>query len=933
MSGVRILRLRPIVLSALAAAFFANAPPISAQVPIPVQEQVDLFRSLSPAQQQALIRELQNQLPPAQRDAIVTMLTQQQQGQSVSPEGTTTRDVDVASRASSMAGGIEEAEVDRTLGAGDTVVIEFRQRDDENEQPLQAADTDLDEFLERLRNGNPYELDSAGRLNLPGVPAIALAGLNVEQATTRLRAERELRPFILTVTRLPLEPVGTAALEPYGYDLFRDTPSTFAPATDIPVPVDYVVGPGDTLNVQLFGNQNQEYFLEVGRNGTIDFPEIGPLNVSGQSFDDVRQLITDRVTEQMIGVRASTTLGELRSISVFVLGDVVRPGSYTVSSLATMTNALFLSGGVSDIGSLRRIQLKRDGETVTTLDLYDLLLDGDTSGDSRLQPGDVIFVPAIGSTVAVDGEVRRPAIYELNDEETVDELVALAGGLKADANRGAVKLERIVPGRGVAVSDLSLAAAAGGQTTLQDGDVLRVERSLDQLEGTVRLVGNVQRPGLYQWRSGMTVSDLLPSPELVKPLSDINYVLIRREPTPNVEIDVLSVDLESVWQGRSGAADLALEPRDTVYVFHLETGRQQFVEPIIEQLEAQVGPNEPMPVVRVVGQVRAQGQYPLEPGMRVSDLLRAGGGLTDAAYSIEAELTRYHVVDGEFRETELVPVDLNAVLAGDAAADVILSPYDYLNVKEITSWREQASVTLRGEFKFPGVFPIRQGEPLSSVLNRAGGLTEFAFPEGSVFTRVELREREQDQLESLARRIETDLATMSIEDQGSSDALETGQTLISQLRNAQATGRLVIRLEDILAEMGTGGIEADIALRDGDELFVPEMRQEVTVIGEVQYPTSHTYLRGLTREDYIGRSGGVTRRADEKRIYVVRANGEVIADQGARWFRRNIGIDIRPGDTVVVPLQVDRVRPLTLWGSVTQIIYNMAIAAAAVNSF
>jgi protein involved in polysaccharide export with SLBB domain len=357
---------------------------------------------------------------------------------------------------------------------------------------------------------------------LPGVPPIELAGLDVDEATIRVRAERQLRPFDLIITRLPLEPIGTDALEPFGYDLFGDeVRSTFAPATDIPVPVDYVIGPGDTINVQLFGNTNAEYFLTVNRDGTITFPEIGPVNVSGLLFTDLRNAINERVSEQMIGVRASTTLGELRSIRVFVLGDVARPRSYTVSGLATMTNALFASGGVEEIGSLRRIALLRDGETVTTLDLYDLLLRGDTRDDARLQPGDVIFVPPIGATIAVDGEVRRPAIYEIRGEQSVSDLIALAGGLNATANRNDVKLERVVPGRGIAVTDIDL-AAAGAREPVRDGDVLRVLPNLDQLESSVRLAGNVQRPGLYQWSEGMVLSDLLPNPELVKPLADLN---------------------------------------------------------------------------------------------------------------------------------------------------------------------------------------------------------------------------------------------------------------------------------------------------------------------------------------------------------------------------------------------------------------------------
>jgi protein involved in polysaccharide export with SLBB domain len=389
--------------------------PSWAQVPIPLQEQIQQFNSLPTAQQQALIRELQRQLPPAQREAILGML-QGGRGGGGEEDGEAVLEERGGREGLEELEGLDLEELFPKFGALDTLVIEFTPQP---EVPVLA------EFVERLRDGNPYKLDEAGRLYLPGVPAIELAGLEVGEATIRLRAQRELRALEIAVTRLPLEPIGTEALEAFGYDIFGDdVPSTFAPATDIPVPVDYVIGPGDTVNIQLFGNQNAEYFLTVNRDGTVTFPEIGPVNVSGLTFTDLRNAINQRVSEQMIGVRASTTLGELRSIRVFVLGDVAQPGSYTVSGLATMTNALLVSGGVKEIGSLRRIALLRNGETVTTLDLYDLLLRGDTRGDARLQAGDVIFVPPIGATVAVDGEVRRPAVYEVRGEQSVGELIA-----------------------------------------------------------------------------------------------------------------------------------------------------------------------------------------------------------------------------------------------------------------------------------------------------------------------------------------------------------------------------------------------------------------------------------------------------------------------------------------------------------------------------
>jgi protein involved in polysaccharide export with SLBB domain len=479
------------------------------------------------------------------------------------------------------------------------------------------------------------------------------------------------------------------------------------------------------------------------------------------------------------------------------------------------------------------------------------------------------------------------------------------------------------------VKDIDLGAETVSVEPLRDGDVLSVLPNLQQLEDSIRLVGNVYQPGLYEWRDGMLLTDILESPESVRPMSDVNYVLIRREIEPNVFVEAISADLQAAWQQPSGAENLELQPRDTVYVFNLRIGRGHIVEPLLEELRAQAPSKEPIAVARVDGQIRAPGEYPLEPGMRISDLVRAGGGLTEAAYVSNAELTRYEVVGGEYRETDFVDVDLASILRGDSQADLLVTSHDYFTVREVPQWREQQTVELLGEVRFPGVYAIQQGESLSSVLTRAGGLTEYAFSDGSVFLRDDLREREREQLFTLASRVESDVAAISLASEtGSTQAITVGQSLVEQLRSSEPVGRLVIDL-DALATDST----EDIVLKDGDRLLVPETTQSVTVLGEVQYATSHLYDDTLDRDEYILRSGGLTSRADRQRIYVVRANGEVMARSGSRWFSRSRPGDIRPGDTIVVPMDLDTGRRLAFWGSVTQIIYNLAIAAAAVNSF
>ncbi len=795
----------------------------------------------------------------------------------------------------------------------------------------------LERLIETVRRGNPYQLNRSGDLDVPGLGNVALAGLTPIQATQRLAIEPFLRDFRIRLTLLPLQLADSDALKPFGYDLFAGVPSTYAPVTDIPVPSEYVVGPGDRLEIQLIGSTKAKYSLVVNRDGRIMFPELGAIAVAGLRFDQAKARIEQKVSEQMIGTEAIVTLGDLRSIRVFVLGEAERPGSYTVSGLATVTNALFASGGVKTIGSLRNIQLKRDGKLVSRLDLYDLLLRGDTSADVRLRPGDVIFIPPVSATVGIKGEVRRPALYELNGESTVADLLYLSGGLTAEADPRLATLERIDERSQRVVLDVDLRNPQARLTPLRSGDVLRVPAVKSTYSNSITLDGHVLRAGSFQYRSGLRLTDVIPDSDELKPNADMSYVLIRREQPGTRLVQVISADLLAAWRAPTSAANPALAPRDRVYVFDLETGRRATLDPILEELKRQAVRGQPSQVVRVSGRVRVPGEYPLEPGMTVSDLVRAGGGLAQEAYGGAADLARFEVHEGQTRKSEVITVDLQRALAREEGADVALRPFDFLVVKAISEWAAQETVRLEGEVRFPGEYPIARGETLHSLIARAGGLTPLAFPQGSVFTRESLKERERRQIEALANRMKQDLGSLALQAaqasaagaQQASETLAIGQTLLADLNNAQPVGRLVIDLDHILA--GATGAQGDVILKDGDVLRVPQTAQEVTVIGEVQSPTSHLYDSRLSRDDYIQLSGGTTQKADDRRIYVVRANGSVTSVRGSRWFS-DAGA-IQPGDAVVVPLDAERMRPLPLWTAVTTILYNIAISVAAVNSF
>jgi len=800
-------------------------------------------------------------------------------------------------------------------------------------------------FRDRILSNNPYRLNRFGVLELPGLAAIPLAGLTPAEASRRLSADADLHDYFVKLTLLRLMTSGEEALKPFGYDLFEGTPSTFAPVSDIQVPVDYIVGPGDTLEIQLYGNNPSSYELTVERDGRINFPKLGPIMVSGMSFDGAKQIIQQRVSKQFIGEQVSVTMGELRSIRVFVLGEAQKPGSYTVSGLSTMTNALFVSGGVKKIGSLRNIELKRNGRLVTTLDLYDLLLRGDTSGDRQLLPGDVIFIPPIGNTVAVYGAVRRPAIYELKAERTVGQAVEIAGGLSPDADASQGQLNRILSSHLHQMQNVNLTTAAGRQTALDNGDKLRIPEIRPTLENSVRLMGYVYRPGEFEYHPGLRLTDVLNSFDELKPDADIHYIMIRRQVPPEERVQVISADLHLAMARRGSAADPELKPRDEITVFNLSASRTRILEPILRDLELQASPDHPEEVVSIDGRVKAPGRYPLEPTMHVSDLIRAGGSLEDAAYRGQAELTRYAVIDGDVRKTEMIIVDLAAIRHGTAGADLALRPYDTLIIKPIPMWMEPGSIEVFGEVRFPGKYPIHQGETLHSLLVRAGGFTDVAFPEGAVFIREELKKREKEQMDMLANRLQNDMAALSLKAVSSaavspsgggaggaaSQGLMVGQQLLTQLRNTKPIGRLVIDVQTVLKDRGGGPY--DVLLKDGDKLIIPKRTEEITILGEVQSPTSHVFIAGLSRDDYIARSGGTTQNADKKRIYVVRANGDVLSGTHTGWFRRTHAMNMHPGDTIVVPLDTERIPALPLWQAITTIIYNLSVGAILIHQY
>ena len=730
-------------------------------------------------------------------------------------------------------------------------------------------------------------------------------------------------------------------LKPFGYDLFRGNPTTFAPVTEIPIPSGYTLGPGDVLRVQLWGKENQNLELPISRDGTVSFPQSGPMSVAGLSFNEASQQIRKQVSEQYIGVQASVSLGELRSMRVFVLGEARNPGSYSVSSLSTITNALYVSGGIEQTGSLRNVQHKREGKLVGTLDLYDLLLEGDSSNDNRLQPGDVIFIPSVGKRAGIKGEVYRPALYELRGENTLADLVRMAGGLTPQAYPQRINIERTNEDFLRIIAEADYTAFKGQNARIQSGDTVNISSISDITGQYVEISGAATRTGRFAWMPGMRVSSVIKNLNAdLTPVADKRYAAIVRTDEKTDTISVLNVRLRKAIQNPGSGFDVPLEERDQLLIFSdagkVEGGeegreftRESLFAPVLRRLKSQATPSSPEKTIRITGPVRYPGEYPMPASRQLSDAIFVAGGLRDSAFLYNAEVARYTTDDNGIGKTNILNVNLADAVG--ANGNLALQSRDRILIKSIPEFAKTSTIELLGEVHYPGEYTFRDGETLKQVIERAGGLTDNAFPRGAVFTRAKLRQLEAQRLREAEERLQGDLLGVKLEGDGlggeSAGRAQQVKDLLEDVQSSRPVGRMVVDLAAVVSDEDYQAIR----LQDGDTLTVPTIPQSVTVFGEVQFPTSHLHQAGLTVDDYLERSGGPTRQADESRVYVVKADGSVMLPEKSRWFGSR-SQQLEPGDTIIMPIDVDRLNQLELWTNVSQIVYQMALGAAAVGN-
>ena len=725
------------------------------------------------------------------------------------------------------------------------------------------------------------------------------------------------------------EAAPASSLKPFGYDLFANAPTTFAPAASIPVSSDYLLGPGDTLDILFYGKTNTAFSLEINREGFVDFPQLGPVGLAGLTYGEAKEMLQARISAQIIGTQVSISMGSLRSMQVFVLGEAFKPGAYTVSSLSTITHALVSSGGVSDIGSLRNIQLKRQGKLVATLDLYDLLLAGDTSNDVRVQAADVIYIPTVGDLASIEGQVLRPAIYELKGTESIQDLVELAGGMGPKAFAQSARLQRINVDGFMTTLDVDLTQAADKRASVRGGDHLTVDAITNYKKDVVSLEGAVRHAGDFAWRDGMRVSDIVTSRDKLNPDADLGAVMLVREIPNSADIEMLIFSLERVLADFSSDDNQRLMSRDKVIILSAYGDRAAQINPYITQLKRQATLGASAKIVSSGGTVRFPGEYPLVDGMSIDDLIRLSGGLLESAYSQSAEIARIDLSNPNRAASSIVVSSLTG------SSSMALQPSDYVEFRTIPDFRETQTISLEGEFVFPGVYAFDKGETLSSVIQRAGGFTDEAFAGGSVFLRESLRAREEQELKRLTETLQAELQAESLS-QANSDIdidlarLALQEKALEDLSTLQASGRLVIPLEAIM-----NFAAEDVLLRADDRLLVPKFNQEVTVIGEVHRPISYLYEPGFSQADYIDQSGGLKQSADKKNIYVVKASGRVIKPTRGFFSFKSAQAEVGPGDTIVVPLDTydEKIKPMALLAEASQIIYQLSLGAAAINTF
>ncbi|MGK6349747.1 SLBB domain-containing protein [Parapedobacter sp. DT-150] len=668
----------------------------------------------------------------------------------------------------------------------------------------------------------------------------------------------------------------------FGAWLFQGVTPVFEPNLRIATPQNYVVGSGDQILIDIYGQSEEDHTLTVSPEGTINIPYVGVVSVSGMTIEQATARITSQLSTVYSAIRTGATkvrvtLGNIRSIRITVVGEVVKPGSYTLPSVATAFNALYFSGGPTENGSFRNINIIRNGKVIGTLDIYDVLVNGFFPENIRLEDQDVLMVPPYESRIEVDGEVKRPAIFELKGGETFERLLTYAGGFTEDAYKARIRVIKRTD-REQRIEDLLSSQFA--QYTPQSGDKYTVNRILERFENRVTIEGAVFRPGDYELSPGLTLSMLLKKADGLKEDAFLNrgYVLRLKD---DMQTEQLSFDVSGIMAGTT--PDIELKREDVVTIASIFDLREVYT-------------------VDIDGEIRSPGQFAYAEGMTLQDLIMQAGGFRESATGRRIEISR-RVKNADARSQSAQTAEVFQVFADKdlrkADQDFVLMPFDKVVVRTATGYETQKTVRIEGEVLFPGPYTVtRKDERISDIIKRAGGFTPYAYVTGASLKRggtldtAKAAETSADKAErELQKQDEYDrmLALKQLQ----SDANTVDEVSISRNINNDFVG---INLERIIKKPGRRG---DLILEDGDVIRVPKELQTVKISGEVLAPSTAVYSPSKGFKQYISQAGGFSSKALRKSAYVLYANGSVKST--SRFLFVNNYPPIKPGAEIFVP--------------------------------
>ncbi|WP_370527244.1 SLBB domain-containing protein [Pedobacter sp. SYSU D00535] len=706
---------------------------------------------------------------------------------------------------------------------------------------------------------------------------------NGSQTQTEGRGSRELNFEPDTMQNRPEEAESALqSLKPkiFGSDLFRNSQITFEPNLRLATPANYQLGPDDEVLIDIYGYSEANYRLRISPEGTINIPYVGVVSLGGLTMEQATARIRSRLSTIYSNIRTGNTkvavsLGNIRSIKVTLLGEVTRPGTYTLPSLATAFNALYSSGGPTENGSFRAIEVIRSGRVVATIDVYDFLLRGYQRTNIRLQDQDVIRIPTYKKRVQFTGEVKRPAIYEAVNNETLQDVIDFAGGFTSEAYTARIKVIQNTPTER-RITDVFDEAFASYSP--KNGDRYFAEPILERFENRVTIGGAVFRPGQYQLEPGLTLGQLIKKAEGVREDAFLSRGYINRL-RPDNTAELLSFDLGAILKGT--ATDIPLLREDSVMIASIFDLRDEYK-------------------VTIEGEVREAGTYNYGENMALEDLVLLAGGFKEGATPRRIEIAR-RVKDSEAgaansRTAQVfqVDVDQNLKIQGPRFE---LQPFDIVVVRSATGYETQRQVRVEGEVLYPGTYTItRKDERISDLVKRAGGFTDLAYLEGASLKRSEVAERGSGKNTiNTAEENAQKLVKLQRLQETTKDSLD-----ITKQQTLLKNDNVGINLERIMDKSGS---KHDLILEEGDVLRVPKQLQTVKVTGEVLYPATAVYNGNKTFKNYISDAGGFSDRSLKKRAYIIYANGSVKSTKKFLFF--NNYPMVKPGAEIFVPKKAE----------------------------